>query len=72
MTLTGKTGIVYRLNTTPIGGEGDIFHAYITKVSKIYKPGVMTRELENKLKIMIENPPNESVMCGHAYPVQNI
>ena len=72
--VTGKNGITYRLDTTPIGsgGEGDVFHAYITKVAKVYKPGVMTKELENKLEIMIANPPSDSVLSQVAWPLDTI
>ena len=74
MTATGKNGIKYRLDTTPIGsgGEGDIFHAYITKVAKIYKPGAVTSELEKKLEIMIDSPPNESVLTQVAWPLDMV
>ena len=74
MTATGKNGISYRMDSTPIGsgGEGDVFHAYITKVGKIYKPGVMTPELQRKLEIMVENPPNESVLSQVAWPLDVI
>ena len=64
----------YTMETTPVGsgGEGDVFRVFVTKMGKIYKPGVMTQELEQKLKVMIENPPNESVLSQVAWPVDII
>ena len=74
MTVTGRAGTTYHIVATPIGsgGEGDIFRAHITRIAKIYKPGVLTRELEKKLKIMIEHPPNESVLSQAAWPLDLI
>ena len=71
MKLTSASGTSYKLDSAPIGtgGEGDVFVAYITKIAKIYKPGVVTNELENKLKIMIERPPNEAVLSQVAWPL---
>ena len=70
MTLKSSSGTSYKLDSTPIGtgGEGEVYFAYITKIAKIYKPGVVTKELENKLKIMIENPPSEAVLSQVAWP----
>ena len=66
MTLTGLTGTTYTLDPTPIdsGGEGDIYRASIitVKIAKMYKQGLLTQEMEEKLRFMIENPPNESVL----------
>ena len=74
MTLKGITGTAYRLDPAPIGsgGEGDVHRASITKIVKLYKPGVMTTELENKLRIMTENPPNEAVLTQVAWPLDLI
>jgi len=74
MMVTGINGISYRLDPTAVGsgGEGDIYHAFITKVAKVYKPGVLTQELKDKLEIMIENPPNESVLSQVAWPLDMI
>ena len=63
MKLKGINQTVYTLAHTPIssGGEGDIYVVRgedINKVAKIYKPDVMTGELEEKLKVMVNNPPN--------------
>ena len=73
MNLTGLTGATYRLANTPIGGggEGDIFPipGNSGRVAKIYRAGVVSKELEEKLKIMTLNPPNESVLSQVAWPL---
>jgi len=73
MTLTGLTKTTYNLSPTPLGsgGEGDIYNIKNdnSKVAKIYKPGILTSELEQKLKIMIKNPPNQSVLSQVAWPL---
>ena len=52
MTVTGLNGITYRLSQAPIsgGGEGYIHSAVISRIAKVYKPGILTPDLENKLK----------------------
>jgi serine/threonine protein kinase len=75
MTTTGMNGTKYNLNPTPIGsgGEGDIYAVHgMDYVAKIYKTGVLTSELERKLKVMIENPPNASVLSQVAWPLDLI
>ena len=74
MTVTGLNKTIYNLEPTPVGsgGEGDVFRVFITKMFKVYNPGIMTQELENKLKIMIKNPPNESVLSQVAWPIDMI
>ena len=73
MTLIGNNGTVYRLDPTPIGsgGEGDIYLVRNEegRVAKIYKPGALTPELAEKLKIMIANPPSETVLSQVAWPL---
>ena len=73
MILTGLTGAAYRLANTPIGsgGEGDIFPVLGNsgRVAKIYKAGVISSGLEEKLKIMTLNPPIESVLSQVAWPL---
>ena len=73
MTATGINGATYRLNPTPIGsgGEGDIYRISGTagKVAKIYKPGAMSQDLEEKLKQMVSRPPNASVLSQVAWPL---
>ncbi|MDR2571692.1 MAG: hypothetical protein LBD23_15555 [Oscillospiraceae bacterium] len=76
MTLSGLNKTSYTVDSTSIGsgGEGDIYRAYTldVKVVKIYKPGMLTTELEKKLKIMIEHPPSESVLSQVAWPLDMV
>jgi len=71
--LTGLKGTTYQLDPTPIGsgGEGDIYRVrgMDGKVAKIYKSGALTSELVDKLWVMIENPPNASVLSQVAWPL---
>jgi len=73
MTLTGLTGTTYTLDPVPIGsgGEGDVYRVLggDGKVAKLYKPGALTQELINKLMVMIEHPPNDSVLSQVAWPL---
>ena len=73
MTLTGINRTTYRLGTAAIGsgGEGDIYSVLGMegKVAKIYKPGAMTDELEEKLKYMVQKPPSEAVLSQVAWPL---
>jgi len=72
--MTGINGTAYIMDSTALGsgGEGSIYRAFVTRVAKVYKPDIMTQELENKLKIMINNPPNESVLSQVAWPMDLI
>ena len=72
MNMTGMNGTTYRLGTTPVGsgGEGDIYGVSGTdQVAKIYRDGFLTRELEAKLRVMIEFPPNAFVLSQVAWPL---
>ena len=73
MNLRGLSGTMYQLGGAPIGsgGEGDVFHVQGdgSRVAKIYKAGTVSNELEEKLKIMTSNPPNESVLSQVAWPL---
>jgi alpha-tubulin suppressor-like RCC1 family protein len=72
MTLSGLTGTTYTLDPSPVGsgGEGDVYRAYAdVKIAKIYKADAFTAELEEKLKVMISHPPNESVLSQVAWPL---
>jgi len=73
MTLTGLTGTKYTLDPVPIGsgGEGDVYRVLggDGKVAKLYKLGALTQELVDKLMVMIENPPNDSVLSQVAWPL---
>lgn len=62
----------YNLTETPLasGGEGDIYEVIDTNlVAKIYKPDVLSAELEIKLAIMIQRPPDETIMSQVAWPL---
>ena len=75
MKATGMKGTEYKLFDPSLigsGGEGDVFRAFVPKVVKIYKAGVLTYELESKIRIMTENPPNESVLTQVAWPLDVI
>ena len=73
MVLKNAYGNTYVLDSIPIGsgGEGDIFPVQSdnSRVAKIYKSGVISKELEQKLRIMTLNPPNESVLSQVAWPL---
>ena len=73
MILKGTSGNTYALDSVPIGsgGEGDIYtlQGAATQVAKIYKAGAMTKSLEEKLKVMVANPPNTAVFTQVAWPL---
>ena len=66
MNLQNAAGKMYNLSPSPIGsgGEGDICPVMGAGnfVAKIYKPGAMTKELEEKLIVMVNNPPDAIVL----------
>jgi len=74
MTLSGLTGTTYSLDSAPIGSGagGDIYRALIVKVAKKYKVGMLTQELEEKLRVMIARPPSEAVLSQVAWPLDMI
>jgi len=73
VTLQGLTGQKYELDTKPFrsGGEGDIY--YVTNaansIAKIYHAVRISKELEDKLKIMVKGQPNSSVLSQVAWPL---
>ena len=76
MKLTGLQNTTYQATGTPIGsgGEGDIYRVSGApgdsgKVAKIYKSEAISRELEDKLKLMVKKPPNASVLSQVAWPL---
>ena len=73
MNLKNATGSPYILEPIPIGsgGEGDIYPVLSAsnQVAKIYRAGAMTQALQEKLKIMVNNPPNASVLTQVAWPL---
>ena len=77
MTVTGLLGAQYQLDPNVLGdgGEGKI-HRVLggldKKVAKIYNQGVISRELVEKLGLMMINPPPESVLTQVAWPLDMI
>ena len=73
MNLKSASGNTYFLEPMTIGSgaEGDIYpvQGVGNQVAKIYKPGAMTPALEEKLNIMVKNPPNASVLTQVAWPL---
>ena len=73
MILIGIKGTIYDIAQTPIdsGGEGEIrrVRSEQGKVAKIYRSGVLTEELIDKLRIMIDYPPGEEAMSQIAWPL---
>jgi len=74
MTYTGIKGTNYQFESTELasGGEGVIYrvHGGISpKVAKIYKASKLTQELESKLKYMVGNFPDSSVLNQVAWPL---
>ena len=73
MILKGLKGRKYELESTPFksGGEGSLYGLIGRKdqVVKIYHPGTASRDLEEKLKIMVSKPPEKSVMNQVAWPL---
>ena len=76
MILQGLSSQKYQLDTKPfsIGGEGDIYNVtnVATIVAKIYHADRITKELENKLKIMVKRPPSSGVFTQVAWPLDVI
>ena len=77
MTVTGMTGVKYQLDSKMLsdGGEGEIYRVLGgtgKKVAKLYKAGVPSRELEEKLKVMVKRPPSSKVMSQVAWPLDVI
>ncbi|MDR0304925.1 MAG: tetratricopeptide repeat protein [Chitinispirillales bacterium] len=75
MTHKGISGTNYSLQSTSFksGGEGSIYHVGDAngskKVAKIYHDEALTPELEDKLKYMVNNPPDPSVLNQVAWPL---
>ncbi len=73
MDLKGLTGQRYQLESKPFssGGEGDVYGIVgsSNKVVKVYHQGLVTTELEEKLKIMVRRPPNSSILSQVAWPL---
>ena len=71
MKLKGLSKSIYNIDSSLLGsgGEGDVYKAYVPRAAKIYKPSVITPELESKLKVMIAHPPDEAVLTQVAWPL---
>ena len=73
MRYTGLSGKTYELSSTSCssGGEGTIYDitGEWNKCAKIYHQGIRSKELEEKLKVMVSNPPNQSVLSQIAWPL---
>ena len=69
----GKGGKQYTLDQNPFaqGGEGKLYNVIGNPdiVAKIYKNGLNNAEKENKLLIMVDNPPSQQVMSQIAWPL---
>ena len=76
MILQGFSGQKYQLDTKPFrnGGEGDIYNVTnaATRVAKIYHADRISKELEDKLKIMVKRPPSSIVLSQVAWPLDVI
>jgi len=72
MQLRGSLG-TYVLAPQPMkaGGEGEIYEVqgHSDLVVKLYKPNILSRELEEKLTYMRNNPPSQSIMNQIAWPI---
>ena len=74
MTLIGLSGAEYRLASEPFnnGGEGDIYRVVSggeKRVAKLYHDGTPSRELQEKLIIMVNRQPNALVLEQVAWPL---
>ncbi len=76
MTLFGLNGRKYELNQKPFssGGEGDVYSisGVSDRVVKIYKTSRVTKELEEKIKLMVKRPPSSSVLNQVAWPIDAV
>lgn len=73
MTLYGLREQQYQLDQKPFssGGEGDVFRiaGVNDKVVKIYHQGHTSRELEEKIKLMVQKPPSSNILNQVAWPL---
>ena len=69
----GLFGNVYTTEEKPLGegGEGKIFRVIgdDSRVIKIYHSHILSKELEQKLRYMADNPPVESILDQVAWPL---
>ena len=75
MKYSGLLATQYLLERSPLGGggEGNVYRVVSDgtnkNVAKIYHVGKSTKELEDKLKYMVNNPPDLSVQNQVAWPL---
>ena len=73
MLVRGLSQQRYQLESKPFssGGEGEVYGIVgsSNKVVKVYHQGLVTTELEEKLKIMVRRPPNSSILSQVAWPL---
>lgn len=76
MKYIGLSGKIYKITDTPFsrGGEGEICEVINNsdQCAKIYYSQIQTREIEEKLKVMIKNVPDKSVLYQIAWPLDII
>jgi len=77
MTVIGLSGTQYQLGSKKLsdGGEGTIYRVTVgskNSVAKIYKDEAQTKELEEKLKYMVNRQPSSSVLNQVAWPLDVI
>lgn len=73
MIFSGLKGQNYEINTTRLksGGEGEIYIVIRPSgmIAKIYHSASITNEIEKKLKYMVSNPPQQSILSQVAWPI---
>ena len=77
MTVSGLLGAQYQLDPNLLGdgGEGKVYRVLggsDKKVAKIYNQGAISREMVEKLGLMMVNPPPASVLTQVAWPLDMI
>ena len=76
MILVGVSGKKYEIEQKPFssGGEGDIYAilGVDNQVIKVYKKDRVTRELENKINLMVRRPPSSNVLNQVAWPLDSV
>lgn len=76
MQLYGLWGQNYQLEQKPFssGGEGEIYRIVgnNNSVVKVYLNSNVSKELENKIKLMVKRPPSSSVFNQVAWPIDAV
>ncbi len=72
-TYFGLSRTIYQLEPNPFssGGEGDIYRIVGNDkyVAKIYHSGVITKDLEEKIRLMTQKPPKANILNQVAWPI---